>query len=360
MSTRKRQKRQQATAEEHSIELQKVKELDALAAVQDTDLFVVDRGGSKTAKRKIEKQVQQAATVSVSKTERALVRKVVSRKAAEEEEEQTPIGDIWGMSGSKTVARGKGKLQAKDKMDAKKPGAAPVVVKNKRLVVRPGQSYNPAPKDHQDLLAEALALELKKKEKDARSAGKEELLFIPAPLETDLAKFGDGDSEDDDSDDNEEGEDGMPLGNRRSRRKGSKLTVAQRNKMRTRKTKSFQELKQKQEKELLKGIDNSAKYLKQMDDEDGRVERRRQMVELQKAASAGAKLNYDEAKAVPLSDELRGSLRQITAKGLLIGDKVKEMRENGENVSKRDRKRKHWETPHGSSKICWVPKYKYV
>lgn len=204
-------------------------------------------------------------------------------------------------------------------------------------------------------------MEIQKKEKDARAAGKVDLLRVPAPPETDISKFGESDSEDSGDSGDEDGDGETQVGSRRSRRKGSKFTRAQRNKMRTRKIKSFAELKQKQELSLLKEIDSSGKILESIEKEEESERKRRELLELQKAEEAvrdAARLSYAEAAAVPLSDELRGSLRQITAKGLRIGDKVNEMRSNGQ-LSKRDRKRKHFEAPHGASKLVWIPKYKY-
>lgn len=205
-----------------------------------------------------------------------------------------------------------------------------------------------------------MALEIQKKERDARAAGKADLLTIPAPPVTDISHF-DGGSDSDGSEytDDETG-DGTRSGSRRSRRAGLKLTRAQRNKMRSRKAKSFEELKQKQESALLKEIDNSAKILSALEKNEAKMKRKKELNDLQKAETAldASRLTYDEAGAVPLTDELRGSLREVTARGMLVADKVIEMRNRGQ-LSKRDRKRKHFEAPHGSEKVVWIPKYKY-
>lgn len=139
MTTRKRQRRQESTAEEYSLGVARAGELRAIAAVQDADLFVVDRAGSKTAKRKIAAQEQQsAAGVVVSRTERKLIR----RRAQLEKTEDAPKAadapsDIWGAESDLPSAQRFALNQ-----------------RAKRAVIRPGQSYNPNAADHQDLLAE--------------------------------------------------------------------------------------------------------------------------------------------------------------------------------------------------------------
>lgn len=174
-----------------------------------------------------------------------------------------------------------------------------------------------------------------------------------------LTRFSDSDSDDSNSG-AEEQSGGDQVGSRRTRRNGSKLTRAQRNKIRFRKAKSYQELKQKQELRILKEIDNSAKILDSLEQKELRSLRKKELEELKKAETAldSSRLTYEEAGAVPLTDELKGSLRQITAKGMLVGDKVHEMRDKGQ-LMKRDKKRKHFEAPHGAEKIVWIPKYKY-
>lgn len=137
MTSRKRQRRQELTAEEYSAGVARTEERDAMAGVQDNDLFVVDRGGSKSAKKKLNtEETLSRKGVSVSKTERTLVRKVVQRvKSPPVKEQSANLGDLWDTDNAITT---------------KKKSAA----KRSTLVVRPGQSYNPAVGDHQDILAE--------------------------------------------------------------------------------------------------------------------------------------------------------------------------------------------------------------
>ena len=144
MTTRKRQRRQESTAEEYSLGVARAKELDAMEQVRDEELFVVDRGGSKTAKRKIEVQEKQAAKGTASSTERKLVRKLVQKSAGTvaEEPKTTGVVDIWGEEDARPSRRAAGGV-----LEA-------CATRSKRLVVRPGQSYNPDTADHQDLLAE--------------------------------------------------------------------------------------------------------------------------------------------------------------------------------------------------------------
>ena len=108
-------------------------------------------------------------------------------------------------------------------------------------------------------------------------------------------------------------------------------------------------------------------------------------------------MSYEEAALVPLTDELRGSLRKITPKGCVIRyvirtdsvqialffhisnimitfilmsifnsvsyvsrDQARAMRTTGSLMSQDRRKRKTFEKPHGSKNIKWFAKYKYV
>ena len=113
------------------------------------------------------------------------------------------------------------------------------------------------------------------------------------------------------------------------------------------------------EKKLATAINNVDKHLKTLEDEERIKESKRELKALQKQTKADpAALTYAEAGAVPLSDELRGSIRAIKPKGLLVVDKVNEMRESGE-LTARTRKRRHFDNPHGARKVVWVPKYKY-
>ncbi len=119
------------------------------------------------------------------------------------------------------------------------------------------------------------------------------------------------------------------------------------------------ETEKRKEKKLLAEISNVDKHLKTIVEEERIRESKKELKALQKQKKPDpAALTYAEAGAIPLSDELSGSVRTIKPKGLLVVDKVNEMRERGE-LTARTRKRRHFDNPHGARKVVWVPKYKY-
>jgi hypothetical protein len=211
-----------------------------------------------------------------------------------------------------------------------------------------------------------LALELKRRELELRKAG---LVSVITPSVSHSVDDDVDDDEDDDnhsnsssdsesSEDKEEGITSKISG--KSRRRNGKLTTAQRNKQRRLKRQSHEEIQAREEKRVTKDIARTELFIKAIENEYKKTEAKKQLKELhsiQHSTVDTTALHDDEVKAVPLSDELRGSLRRLTPRGGQITDRVEEMRRNGE-LSSRDRKRKHFEKPHGSRRVVWVPKYK--
>ncbi len=199
---------------------------------------------------------------------------------------------------------------------------------------------------------------MQKKEKDARNAGLIASYSTTQVNQLETIESG-GDSEDSGDESEEETEGGAGGATKKSRRKDGKLTRAQRNKIRARKQKEFEESQQKSSKNLLHEIAGTERYIEQIVQEEQLRETRKKLRELKKAEKTPEEaLTYSEANAVPLSDELRGSMRLITPKGANVSDRIVEMRKTGDLNSK-DRKRRHYEKPHGAKKVVWIPKYKY-
>ena len=150
MSTsRKRQKRENAAAEELELLTQKSRELDALAKIDDSNLFVIDRSGSKTARVKQQKAVEAAkkgGTPSV--IEQKLIRKLIVRNQQKESAvvSSKPV-DLWSTEDN----GGSNKLKGVNKSRVKKEN---------KLIIRGGQSYNPSKEDHQNILAEVCNLSI--------------------------------------------------------------------------------------------------------------------------------------------------------------------------------------------------------
>ena len=157
MTTRKRIKRQEATAAEHSLNLSMAKEIEVLQDSKNDDLFTIDRGGSKRAKQKIEAENRHQNTTTASKTERALLRKLMAQSkqitAPKDCTEASGPGDLWEVGETSSSAKKSSSSRAQRSQI-------------KRLVVRPGQSYNPSQADHQNLLAEVITLIKKQNYRD--------------------------------------------------------------------------------------------------------------------------------------------------------------------------------------------------
>jgi hypothetical protein len=115
-----------------------------------------------------------------------------------------------------------------------------------------------------------------------------------------------------------------------------------------------------EEKRVLKELDALPKHIKAVEENEKRLETKKSYTALLKenAAKETPSMTYVEAEAVPLSDELGGSLRTIVPKGRAVVDQTNAMRDAGE-LTARDRRRRTREKPHAGKKIKWVAKYKY-
>jgi hypothetical protein len=138
------------------------------------------------------------------------------------------------------------------------------------------------------------------------------------------------------------------------------LTRAQRNKIKARNLAVHKKGKKKAEKDILKTIDVLPHVIRALEEDDKYKEEMKKLRELKKKeALEDSSMTYEEAGAVPLSDELRGSLRSIKPKGSLLKGQVSRMRNTGDLMATDRRKRKTVEKPHAAEKIKWIPKYKY-
>jgi hypothetical protein len=233
-----------------------------------------------------------------------------------------------------------------------------------------GQSYNPSVEDHQDALAEALALEIKKREEERSTKGP---IDVTLSALTQSVLVTDDSDDDDNNNNNSGGGGGIDDDEDREDKEGSadsvkatkqrvpeKLSKAQRNKIKARKVAEFESAQERVEKAILKSIDDSAAILKSLDDEEKRRADAKAFRAAQRkdALEAGA-LTREESVLVPLSDELRGSLRTLLPKGCAVKDQARAMRSNGDLMAQDRRKRKSTEKPHGSKRIKWHAKYKY-
>jgi hypothetical protein len=234
-------KRVKKTGEEHEAAVVNALTKNAKESHDDEVLFSLDRSGSKAVKRKVATELlpKQEGTF-MSETEKKLVKRAALGRKQQYGKYVTPIGsnaarDLWDEPVEETTA-------------------ATTTIQNKRLKVPlPGQSYNPSSTDHQNSVAEAVALQLKRDETLARSSAR---------------------------------------------------------------------------------------------------------VVARKLADAG--MDYEEIGAIPLSDELRGSLREVLPKGVALSQRVASMRQSGEVLATDRRTRRAHEKPHGARRLVYHAKHKYT
>jgi hypothetical protein len=311
----------------------------------------LDRAGSKKSRRRIAK-IQSNKSSSdtksiVSVTERKLVERAIAKHVQQKLDEtkvtkKGEVMDLWGETADESLL---------NKSNTKRRRTVEVPINRKVTPAIGGQSYNPSHVDHQNALAEALAIELKKREEEARAKG---------PLDTTLSELTKSVLVEGFDSDEDEVEDMDGMEQPTKRRKMEKLTRAQRNKIKARRLATFESNKEAADKMILKGLDRLPDVLKSIEAEEKRRADMKAFREAQKKETAekGA-LSKEEAVLVPLSDELRGSLRTVLPKGCAVKDQARSMRVNGDLMAQDRRTRKAYEKPHASKQIKWHAKYKY-
>ena len=318
-------------------------------------LFVVDRTGSKSARRRIHKEQEAVvANVPASKTEKALLKKKMAVKVknvnTSSSSSSAGLKDLWGDEvgeGSSTRATTR----------IKRPTSASLPAAKK--VAGPGFSYNPLPHAHQDVLAEALALEIKKREKEIRETRTVQVFKGESSVQPALSDGSDNDDDDDDNED-DDGDDGKVS---RGSKKGSmKKTKAQRNRERRRKDLEAEKSLELAGKNALKTIDQLPKIVKSIEKEEQKAAALRELrkVQSQSAVDVTA-MSYHEAGEVPLSDELSGSLRRIIPKGSGLNNTVSKLKSTGA-IQFRDKfnRRKGDNTLRQQKRVVWVARHKYT
>jgi hypothetical protein len=316
----------------------------------DDKLFVVDTTGSNNSRRKVIKEVAEKASGKKeyvhkldTKVKANAAQVALALKKREEAATEFAMHDLW----------------TNDKKEKGKPVRAKEI---KTKIAVPGLSYNPSLNDHQDALAEGLALEVEKVEKEAKKNARLDDASIMSELTLSVMNTGDPESDEDEEDD-----EANPNRNRLSRRLRSKFTRAQRNKLRTRREENYGKNRDKMEADMLKSINTVPTILKALN-VDKQVQQNRKAVAaahakeklLQEQHMETTGMTYQEAGAIPLSDELQGSLRQMKPKGVLLNEEVSKLQKAGDMMEQDRRKRRKGEKPHGQEKIRWVAKHKYV
>eukprot|EP01031_Cornospumella_fuschlensis_P036919 gene36919-44791_t len=230
--SKKRQRRIAETNAEFEEAVQEKAEKAKLESADDSALFTLDIRANKRLKRKVEKEIipeKNGTLLTVS--ERAIVAKLKKTLAAGEERKRygggivqkvgdkidIPLKDVWGDDDSVDMQKSVRKSVRQHKV--KKP--------------LPGQSYHPDSTAHQDALAEALATEMKKIEKE-RERMPVALLKDTKSITRLLLGEGEGKDDDDDEGEGEESEHASGLPAHLVKKKKEKLTKAQRNRQKAR------------------------------------------------------------------------------------------------------------------------------
>ena len=345
---------------------------------KDDDLFVVDRGGSKNKRRKLQKEDSlRKESGTSSKTEKVLIDRLKSKKGKtlNQKTKKTNKSDAFDLWGGE---------------EEEKQVSRPTNRKSIKKIAGPGMSYNPAHDDHQEALAEvlyiifliyivsslnyfinmkAVALDMKHQENIVRNEKSMELV-ADVTVNQDGSES-DESSEGDSSGDEEYERDDTTSGPRRlsrrerARRENVKLTRAQRNKLRTKRISGYEKSLADQQKALEKELSLLPKHIKKLEDDEAKKQAKKEFREAQKLARIEAEeiaktsMTYEDAGTVPLTDELRGSLRQMQPKGIALNDQSALMTATGDLMSRDRRTRRKSEKPHAGKKVKWIPKYKH-
>lgn len=309
----------------------------------DEDVFTIDFIGSKSKRRKIIKQKENEKLNITSTTDKKLVEKFLKNPSAFTKTSDkltnlpNKLHDLWNDESLDHVSNNKS------------PNT-----KNKKAItsiIKPGQSYNPSLIDHQNVLANALALEMKRREDEIKMQSP----FVPPEITNALQSF-------DDSDD-ESIDDAVAYQPIKGKLK-ERLTRAKRNKIKAKNMLSAEGSQKLNEEKFLKTIDKLPLIMKESAKNEREKELKIKLRSLRKQKKFDSdndpnRLSIDEVAVVPLSDELSGSLRRIVPKGVPIKLQTVKMLKDGKLTPRDRRKRNKRDKPHGAKRVVWVAKYKY-
>ena len=358
MTTNRRHKRIVEVVNELEDAILRDTSKELLTSQDNEQLFKVDTVGRLKRKRGLGQERQRIEFDQRSRTEKHLLKRIQSqltRKPVNKSESCVDSLDIWNLENDATHGTSKKSKVSSD-------------------LVLPGQSYNPSHRDHQNILAEAVALEIKRKESvekygNSTLEGENSLIIRADSLDgkatATVAAF---DNDDDDEHENSDGTDNdmnddevSEASNIVTPKKKGLLTQAQRNKKRRRNLSTFQKHNEDKNKSLLESIDQLPKILNDLEAFDRRMQLRKAAEAAKKKSVPVAALSYDEAAEVPLSDELRGSLRLLLPKGAPLKGRLLSLRKTGQAspAPRKEGGQRAHHKPHAARKIIWHPKYKY-
>ncbi len=307
------------------------------AQKDDKDLFVLDVGGSKRRKKKIEKEQVCKGTSKgdlefLHRLEKGELKRFRSvelsgkeRRKQQHQQSSSLLQDLWANDDDNTE-RGEG-LKRKRRNDC--------TVRPTLIPCEPGQSYNPSQEDHEKILSKAVELETKRNE--LIEATEQRAIGGMSKETKSLLIEDDGANEDSciSSEDELAGEEVFMASVRPSR----KLTRAERNKQKRKRAlqnaekEKQQRLAQKMQEEnileIAKDVEREAE--KDVTRHEERQRQRKQNLEKKRNADATLPTKADAFVKVPsipvtLREDISGSLRKLQYQGnLLLVDRARVM-----------------------------------
>jgi hypothetical protein len=326
------------------------------SSIPDSDLFVLDTTPDPSipiySKKELQhrKRQQQCVVeaggkkrkkVILSEKDLRQVQKILLRKADKKNQppkqaKQKGVYDLW----QNHPASEEDDSEKKAKKEQQQPKVAIDIAHS-------GQSYRPDQEMHQNIVGEALAIELRRNEAE---------LYNKTPIgsmseETLAVLVGDDDEDEDDGDNTDEYQDSTTV---QPKKVKEKLTRAQRNKRRRAKEMQVKHESQKRTKKLLNSVNNLPTIAKELVKEElvqqSRKEELNRLKEEAKSKPLGKNLHEklverDPIKApslpVVLQSDLKeggGSLRAVKPKGDLLSERLHSLVERNLANSKRSTK----------------------
>jgi len=319
----------------------------------DDSLFMIDRKGSKSIRKRVVQEVlPKSQGVYISATEKRLIQKVLTSKPKQpyarfySTSENKALKDLWDAD----------VIEHNDSDDVNYP-----TTKRRRLKVAvPGQSYNPSIEDHQNALAEAVALQLKKEDSTIEPKSTSLVPFHKSITSIDASTAHGGADHDDSDDDSMDSTNNSSTAITERKKLQTKYTRAQRNRIKAisiaKASKSIELL----DSNILQSIDNLPSILKEINKKEEYLELRKTIIPEPEIDSNILSLGYEDVGTVPLSDEIGGGLREVIPKGTSLVDRAVTMRRTGDLNVQNKRARRAYEKPHAAKRVVWVAKYKYV
>lgn len=319
----------------------------------DDSLFMIDRKGSKSIRKRVVQEVlPKSQGIYISATEKRLIQKVLTSKPKQpyarfySTSENNALKDLWDTD----------VIEHNDSVDVDYP-----MNKRRRLKVAvPGQSYNPSIEDHQNALAEAVALQLKKEESTIEPKSTSLVPFHKSIIPIDASTAHGGADLDDSDDDSMDSTNNSSTAITERKKLQTKYTRAQRNRIKARSIAKASKSIELLDSNILQSIDNLPSILKEINKKEEYLELRKTIIPEPEIESNTLSLGYEDVGTVPLSDEIGGGLREVIPKGTSLVDRAVTMRRTGDLNVQNKRARRAYEKPHAAKRVVWVAKYKYV